>query len=451
MDKRTLLRFSVLTLALLSVGTADAQSQCTEQSFVITFSEFAQGTAISSQYSAKGVRFSSGSGYPFISPDGSNPTAPVLSGAPQFQGPITATFIAPADPATAVATTQLAFEAGYFDEIGSTQVTFLDINNASLGTVSNPGRGINTFTAPKGTHSFTIGSTSDAAGFAIDNLRYTIGPSSELTIQSPGKGSTFGLTENTHTRSPDISFTAGGSGATGPVSWTISMEYDTDRARGLPGLVSSIDTNGTATKKLYYQSRGGRARITASTKDDTACPLEYFYVVGGSIPEREITDRLVLLYRQGETPRLLTGIADKESTYRQFSVRSKYDKQALWPVESYDGGSHIGLMQMPSTVQRAWDWQINTQDAADLFREKLRIAAALERRIIQAHRGLRRLTSVERENMALTLYGPAAAAGLNNQYYRAIQLPDGTYDWTINTANNPAGVQYANDVRSRIR
>jgi hypothetical protein len=129
---------------------------------------------------------------------------------------------------------------------------------------------LQSFTAPAGAHSFTIGGTSDSAGFAIDNLSYTIGPASALTIESPAKGNVFVLTENTRTRSPDISFTAGGSGATGQVSWTISMEYDTDRPRGLPGLVSSINTNGRSTKKLYYQSRGGRVRVSATAGDNEA-------------------------------------------------------------------------------------------------------------------------------------------------------------------------------------
>lgn len=446
MDKRKLVRINAFALAFLMLGQAHAQS-CEGRSFTLTFSEFAEGTAITSQYADKGVVFASGA---TIAPDGSNPTAPVLSGTPRYQGPITATFVAPGSPSSNAATTQLTFDAGYFDQIGSTQVTFRDINNASLGTFANTGLGIRTFTAPAGTHSFTIGNTSDAAGFAIDNLSYTVG-SSALTIASPAKGNTFALTQNTRTRSPDISFAAGGSAASGQVHWTVTMEYDTDRARGLADLVSTINTNGTAARKMYYQSRGGRVRVTASAANDVqACPLEYFYVVGDAIPDNEITARLLALYVHGATPRLLTGIADKESTYRQFASRSKYDKQALWPVESYDGGSHIGLMQMPSTVPHAWDWLVNTQDAATLFREKLRIAASLERRTIQAHRGLRRLTAVESENMALVLYGPHAAAGLDNQYYRAVQRADGSHDWVVNTANNPGGVSYANDIRTRM-
>jgi hypothetical protein len=445
-EKRTLLRFNAFALAWFALGTAHAQ-QCEEHSYTISFSEFAEGTAITSQYLDKGVLFGSGA---FITQDGANPTSPVLSGTPKFQGPVTATFVAPGNASTAAETKQLTFDAGYFDEVGSTQVTFLDINNASLGTFLNSGTGIRRFTAPPGTHSFTIGGTSDSAGFAIDNLSYTIGPPSALTIESPDAGNVFALSLNTHTRTPDIAFNAGGSGAKGQVSWTVTLEYDTDTARGLPDLVTTFNTNGTATKKGYYHSQGGRGKVEAQAGSNEACPVEYFYVVGDAIPANEITTRLVGLYAHGATPHLLTGIADKESTYRQFGSRAKYGQSGLWPVESYDGGSHIGLMQMPTTVDRAWDWLLNSQDAARLFDEKLRIAASLERRIIQGHRGLRRLSDVEQENMALTLYGPYAAAGSDRQYYRAVQQADGSYAWVVNTANNPDGVAYANDVRSRI-
>ncbi|MEO6064386.1 MAG: hypothetical protein ABIP49_01215, partial [Lysobacterales bacterium] len=224
--------------------------------------------------------------------------------------------------------------------------------------------------------------------------------------------------------------------------------------------VSSFNTNGTATKQLYYQSRGGRGTVEATAgQDNAACPLEYFYVVGNDIPAPDITTRLVSLYN-GATPRLFTGIASKESTYRQFATQTKYEKSALWPLESYDGGSHVGLMQVATSgatirgdqgVRNAWDWLENTAFAADLFREKGRIAASLERRIRHNNRGLRALTNVESENMALTLYGPGAQASLNGQYYRAFQSPDGSVDWIVNTANNPDGVAYANSVRQKMQ
>lgn len=440
---------SALAVAISCVTTVHAQEACegSEQTYTLSFSEFPVGTSITTQYLDKGVVFSNGS---FITNDGSNPTSPVLSGTPTFQGPISATLFNPEDHTEEAAATALSFDAGYFDEVGSTQVTFLDINNQQIGSAQNQGTGIVRFTAPEGTHSFTIGGTSDSAGFAIDNLTYTLN-AADLSIASPAEGDQFSLNQLTHTRSGDITFGAEGGGAEGELSWAISLEYDTDNPRGLDGLDTAFTTQGTGTKSFYYDSRGGRAKVTLESASAQACPLEYFYVVGDAIPESEITARLMQLYARGPTPNLLTGIADKESTYRQFSSRSKYGVQALWPVESYDGGSHIGLMQMPASVSHAWNWLSNTQGAADLFAEKIRIALSLERRIINNHPGLRPLTNVERENMALVLYGPHAAAGLHNQYYRAVQNPDGSYGWVVNTANNPAGVAYANDVRSRVR
>ncbi|MDV3242977.1 MAG: hypothetical protein LOY00_14620, partial [Methylocaldum sp.] len=381
--------------------------------------------------------------------DGANPTSPVLSGTPRFFGPITATLFNPGEDEP-VSASALSFDAGYFDQVGSTQITYLDINNRQIGSAQNGGTGIVRFTAPEGTHSFTISGTTDDVGFAIDNLSYTL-DAADLSIASPAEGDQFSLNQQNHTRSSDLSFSAEGSGAQGELSWTISLEYDTDRPRGLEGLETAFTTKGTDPKSFYYDSRGAARKSLWVRRTPRLVPWNTSMPWVTRSRRARITARLTRLYANGPTPNLLTGIADKESTYRQFSSRTKYEVQALWPVESYDGGSHIGLMQTPTSVSHAWNWLSNTQGAADLFAEKTRIALVLERRIINSHPGLRALTIAERENMALVLYGPYAAAGLQNQYYRAVQNPDGSYGWVVNTANNPAGVAYANDVRSRVR
>ena len=64
------------------------------------------------------------------------------------------------------------------------------------------------------------------------------------------------------------------------------------------------------------------------------------------------------------------------------------------------------------------------------------------------HPGLRPLSERELEDMALVLYGPEASADLNEQYY----VPSGEQiDWIVNTAGNPRGVAYANNVRAKVR
>ena len=59
----------------------------------ITFSEFSSGTKITDQYADRGIIFKGDS--PFITSDGANPTSPVLSGSPRFNGAIEGHFVDP--------------------------------------------------------------------------------------------------------------------------------------------------------------------------------------------------------------------------------------------------------------------------------------------------------------------------------------------------------------------
>jgi hypothetical protein len=173
-----------------------------------------------------------------------------------------------------------------------------------------------------------------------------------------------------------------------------------------------------------------------------------FYVVGVAIPNDAITARLSALY-SGATFNLLTGIADEESDYRQFAARTLYGVNTRWPLESYDGGSHIGLMMVPVTFTDAWDWIANTQKGAEIFADKLATAGRIETAIRTRNPGLRVLTSSELEHMALVLYGPHGSADRSRQYYVPAPTPSGI-DWIRNTIGNQAGVEYANRVLAGI-
>jgi hypothetical protein len=98
----------------------------------------------------------------------------------------------------------------------------------------------------------------------------------------------------------------------------------------------------------------------------------------------------------------------------------------------------------------AWNWESNTAGGENLFEDKLRAASRIMRRIIQNNRGLRQLTGVELENMALVLYGPHASGDLNRQYYAPAPTPNGGVDWVVNTAGNPGGVAYADNCRGSM-
>lgn len=105
----------------------------------------------------------------FITQDGSNPTSPVLSGSPTFNGPISVLF---SQPVSAV-----GLDGGYFNAIGGTSITAYDINGNILGTVTNTSEGIEFFglgnlagDAQISGISFYI-TGNEPAGFAIDNLK----------------------------------------------------------------------------------------------------------------------------------------------------------------------------------------------------------------------------------------------------------------------------------------
>lgn len=133
-------------LALVCSPAVSAQCDANQTPQLITFSEYPTGTSITTQYQALGAVFASGTGAPFITTDGSNPTSPVLSGTPLFQGPITVTFVDPNNPAVGALATNVELDAGYFDNLDSVSITYFDMGGNALGSIANSAFGIEHFT-----------------------------------------------------------------------------------------------------------------------------------------------------------------------------------------------------------------------------------------------------------------------------------------------------------------
>ncbi|MGW1280051.1 SGNH/GDSL hydrolase family protein [Streptomyces tsukubensis] len=140
----------------------------------ITFSEFPVGTALAKQYHPRGIAFSGagGGGAPFISNDASNPSAPVLSGTPQFQGAIQGQFIKPGGKPRTVG--QFGLTVGYINEPNSVVVTAHDLQGKEIARKSVDRTGIVPVVLKvKGIASFRVQPTAgEPAGFAIDNVSY---------------------------------------------------------------------------------------------------------------------------------------------------------------------------------------------------------------------------------------------------------------------------------------
>lgn len=102
--------------------------------------------------------------------DGSNPTSPVLSGSPLFNGPIAILF----------SSNQAAvgLSGGFFDSVGSTAITAFRRDGTVIGSISNTITGIEFLGLATADNSETIAGLlfslvgAESAGFAIDNLRF---------------------------------------------------------------------------------------------------------------------------------------------------------------------------------------------------------------------------------------------------------------------------------------
>lgn len=146
-------------------------------STTITFSEYPVDTQISTQYRDVGIFFG-GSG-PVIRTDEANPTSPVLSGTPTFEGDITGSFVEPGTDRPTVVQS-FTFDAGYFDEFGSTRIEWFDPDGKKLGQRINSELGIERFTFEGGNiANWRIAIVeNEPNGFAIDNVSFVpIGPS----------------------------------------------------------------------------------------------------------------------------------------------------------------------------------------------------------------------------------------------------------------------------------
>ena len=193
----------------------------TPNATAITFSEFPLNTqnpsyTIGSQIVDFGGYFLGGLGTPTIGAtlaldplssttsivnDYSNPTSPVLSGTPQFNGPVAVWFC---EDVAAV-----GLDGGYFNAIGGTTIAAYDREGNLLGSVTNSIIGIEFFGLGDSSGDAVIAGIqfyitgNEPAGYAIDNLTFAYdrggyNPEPVSTVPEPStllllSGGLFGL------------------------------------------------------------------------------------------------------------------------------------------------------------------------------------------------------------------------------------------------------------------
>jgi hypothetical protein len=134
----------------------------------ITFDDLPLETPVTNQYEDDGVIFTS---FVETSEDESNPTSPVLSGVPRFEGAIEGYFV---NPLTSSPQTIASFtlDVGYIDNYDSVVVEAFDADGNEVQTAVANNLGINTLTLTyQGMASFSVHEVAEEPnGFAIDNL-----------------------------------------------------------------------------------------------------------------------------------------------------------------------------------------------------------------------------------------------------------------------------------------
>jgi len=102
--------------------------------------------------------------------DVSNPTSPVITGSPSFNGAIAILF--------SVEQYAVGFDAGFFDGIGTTAITAFSRDGSLVGSVANSARGVEFLGLASAGNSQPIAGVfldliaNEPGGFAIDNLRF---------------------------------------------------------------------------------------------------------------------------------------------------------------------------------------------------------------------------------------------------------------------------------------
>jgi hypothetical protein len=268
---------------------------------------------------------------------------------------------------------------------------------------------------------------------------------SGLLITSPYKDEAFTLDQSNYTQTDTVSYTAQAGDTSTAINWSTTLTYETSGHRGKFSSPLNFTTQPEATQTQTYTGMGGQINATATQGAQTDKVTAT--VAGAAIPGSSFTSLLGSLYASGATPALLEQIATYESSYAQFTSRTLYKVSALWPTESYDGGSHIGLMQVATTggIGVAFDYNQNAQAGATLFTGNIAIATRRLNSLHKANKGLTKPTGVMIEDEALSYYN----VGTGPRYWIVTSDSNGHPQWTENSSGNPQGTGYADCVRTQ--
>lgn len=278
---------------------------------------------------------------------------------------------------------------------------------------------------------------------------------STIKITSPTAKQVFVLS-NGSLPSTTVLIAATTSPANYPTGWQFSATYRTRGTVSFPQVnLGGISLAAGKQGGFSVFEAGGSIAIAVSVSNPTGASSTSAYIVGANPSESTITSTLVSLYQSSSrfprsgTPRLLTGLAAKESSYSQFATfkHPTYGITAAWPNDNAaapgGGGGYIGLMQVPSSMSTAFSWMQNIKTGVSIFSDKLGTATSLMNSAMKAHSKLPALRDTQIEDNALVYYGPYGGSG-------GYWVPNSSGTAWVQTSSNSGGVSYVVYIRGHM-
>lgn len=287
------------------------------------------------------------------------------------------------------------------------------------------------------------------------SLAALVDAASMMTITSPTANQVIALSNSSSpVATVPLAATTSPSGAS---YWAFSVKYQTRGTFAIPAVgLGNITLAAGTTGSLAVSGSGGLLFMAANTLTSPVVTRTAY--IGGTNPSASvITSTLVSQYQSSSqfsgTTRLLTGLADKESSYLHFRSfkHPTYGITAFWPNDNATApngaGGFVGLMQVPTTMSTAFHWVNNIKKGVSVFNDKLVAARSSMNTAMSTRPLLPAMSGTKLEDNALVRYGPWAGYGGT---WKGRWVPNSSGTAWVETTTNPGGVAYVLDIRSRM-
>ncbi|HTQ14647.1 MAG TPA: hypothetical protein VMH86_12305 [Rhizomicrobium sp.] len=271
-------------------------------------------------------------------------------------------------------------------------------------------------------------------------------------------------------RTVSVTYEGTSSQTTDTVAWTVDISYTTSGGVGPFTKDDSFNTGINQPRARNYAAVGGQVTVNATGQASGAAPQVQSYITGSNLSRKSVTAYLNGLYGtaatgaglKNYTADLMSGVAFQESSCQHFHRITLYNTSAFWPAENYTTGNasqrglYIGLTQVPTTMKTAWDWNANGTQGVSIMGQKLTAAVAYQKSMQATHTGLKGMTGVELEDVALLMYaGYANVKGTGPQYFQpscsgtpnGATCTGGTWTWVQRPNLSSGALGYVATVR----